>query len=133
MRAKSLLEFLNETGEALTTDPGQPLKPEAQAENLDPYMAAYLTKNHLAIACYDAVRLLHAVTREKYSVVTAQQIRAAIAILDRAGFGPTSTVNVRDPEDLTKLDENQLLQRIDSLRQYLVTKKRSDEEDPSVH
>jgi hypothetical protein len=129
---KNLRDFLDATSEALTTDPAAPLKPEVTAENLDPYTAGYLTRNHLAIASYDAVRLLHSMTREKFSVVSSSQVRAAIAILDRSGFGPSQTINVSDPEDLSKLDDDQLMRRLDSLRQYLLTRKRPDEEE-NVH
>lgn len=130
---KTLAQFLAETGEALGTDPAEPLRDDVVAENLDASTAAYLTKHQLTIASYDAARLLHAVTREKISIISAQQVRAAIAILDRTGFGPRTEVALTNPEDLEKLTDDQLLQRIDSLRQYLLSRRTQHEESSPVH
>lgn len=65
---------------------------------------------------------------------TATQVRAAIAILDRTGFGPSSTVAVDDP-DPKKMTTKQLLQRLETLRQQLLTRMNDgdDDDDHTTH
>lgn len=50
----------------------------------------------------------------------AEAVKAALGILDRAGYGPKSTLQIEDlPEDLSSLSEKQLAERAERIAKAL--------------
>ena len=114
-----------------------------------PQMAQDLTRQELVLSAYDAVRLLRRAVQDPLPLPTnpeeltnlalfqspsATQVKAAIAILDRTGFGPSSTLMVAD-EDLSGKTDDELLAQIEQayahLRAVRMTRRRHARDSPS--
>lgn len=99
----SLFEPVPEDEDVSVPVPPVPATPEA---------ARRLTRTELQLAAPSAVRTLKdALTGS----ADGDQVKAAIALLDRAGFGPHSTIAVDEMPDLTRLTPEQISARIKQL------------------
>lgn len=87
-------------------------------------------REELRRTALDAVKVLRSAMHGDGDMVV---VRAACAVLDRAGFGPHTTVAVEDNRDLSRLTTEQLFERAERLRRAIEEQMTGAPDPPSVH
>jgi hypothetical protein len=97
--------------------------PNPADEALTPAAARRMTKIELLCAAHEAAKLLRRAVN--YKDIDASRVAAAKAVLDRAGFGPTSTIMVDDAKavDYSQYTHDQLMARAARLYTEIQTRK----------